>query len=244
MTDIDEAGKRPKESTAKVIENLVTMIDGMSPFLDCSGTAYCNVKPDEGGDDVIFTLRDRRVRACLIYRYHRLHDAHPGRERVNEAIEYVEGRLLATKPPNSWLKDCPIFRCLARALLDEESGAGSASDILTLLRETAKAHTLLKGKEKLPKTATAMGKWLARNQFRLRGFGIDLSRPPRGSKKRLWDWQIVVPGDGRDTSPWHLSQVVQDGSPPENKGNATPSDAMTNETLNDLLGESLDDNAC
>jgi hypothetical protein len=243
MADIDEAGKRPKELTAKVIENLIKMIDGMSPFLDCSGTAYCNVKPDEGGDDVIFTLRDRRVRACLIYRYHRLHEAHPGRERVNEAIEYVEGRLLATTPPKSSLKDCPIFRCLARAILDEESGAGSASDILTLLRETAKTHKLLQGKEKLPKTATAMGKWLARNQLRLRSFGIDLSRPPRGSKKRLWDWQVVLAGDGRDTLPRNLSQAQQDGLPQANKANTAPTDAMTNETLNDLLGESLDDNA-
>jgi hypothetical protein len=243
MTDIDEAGKRPKETTAKVIDTLVTMIDGISPFLDCSGTAYCKVKPDEGGGEVIFTLRDRRVRAYLIYRYRSSHEVHPGRERVNEAIEYVEGRLLSMKAPNPLPQDCPILRCFARVLQDEESGAGSASDILTLLRKVAKDNKLLKGLEKLPHNATAMGKWLARSQLQLRGLGIDLSRPPRGSKKRLWDWQVVLASDGRDTLLSHVSQAPTSASPQENKDNVTTLDAMTDETLRQSLGDSLDDNA-
>jgi hypothetical protein len=243
MADNAASEKKARIQSAEVIDTLVTMIDGMSPFLDCSGTAYCNVKPDEGGDDVIFTLRDRRVRACLIYRYHRLHEVHPGRERVNEAIEYVEGRLLSMKTPNPTLQDCPTFRCFARILQDEESGAGSASDILTLLRKVARDNKLLKGLEKLPDNSTAMGKWLARSQLRLRAYGIDLSRPPRGSKKRLWDWQVVLAGDGRDTLPSHVAQAPTAASPQENKDNANPPDAMTDEILRQSLGDSLDDHA-
>lgn len=238
MTDNAETGKPKRRSATEVIDKLVEMINDMSPYLDLSGTAYCNLKADGG---VIFTLRDRRVRAYLIYRYHELHAVHPGRERVNEAIEFVEGRLLATTSPKSPLENCPVLRCLLCALQEEESGAGSAMEILNMLREVRRKHkTLLRGEEEIPDTPTAMGKWLARNQLRLRAYGIDLSRPPRGSKKRLWDWQVILASDGNDTCRPQVSLNHAATSHQENTGEAAPTDAMTDESITNALGDSLD----
>ena len=238
MTDNTETGKPKRRSATEVIDKLVEMIKEMSPYLDMSGTAYCKLRADGG---VTFTLRDRRVRAYLIYRYHELHAVHPGRERVNEAIEFVEGQLLATTSPRSPLENCPVLRCLLCALQEEESGAGSAMEILQMLREVKRKHkNLLSGTEDLPDTPTAMGKWLARNQLRLRAYGIDLSRPPRGSKKRLWDWQVILASDGNDTCGTQVSPDQAAAWYPKNTGEAAPTDTMTDESITNALGDSLD----
>jgi hypothetical protein len=238
MTDNAETGKPKRQSATEVIDKLVEMIKEMSPYLDMSGTAYCKLTADGG---VIFTLRDRRVRSYLIYRYHELHAVHPGRERVNEAIEFVEGQLLATTSPRSPLENCPVLRCLLRALQEEESGAGSAMEILQMLREVKRKHKgLLEGEEDVPDNPTAMGKWLARNQLRLRAYGIDLSRPPRGSKKRLWDWQVIHASDGNDTCSPQVSRKHAGASHQENTDEDASADILTDESITKELGDSLD----
>jgi hypothetical protein len=111
-----------------------------------------------------------------------------------------------------------------------------------LLRRVAKKHRVLRGSELLPDNATAMGKWLARNQLRLRAYGIELSRPARRATKRLWAWQQIVPNDGDDATQENASRATDGGSPHQNTSPDVPDDAMTDDFLLEALGDSCNAN--
>ena len=83
-----------------------------------------------------------------------------------------------------------------------------------MLRTVNKDSQLLKGAEKLPNNSSAMGKWLQKYQFALSAHGIELTRPPRGSHKRLWDWrQIVRDDDTSGTLPTEASHEASSPNP-------------------------------
>ena len=91
----DKDGRIPaQENRAIVIDDLVKLIEGMDPFLDCSGRAFCSMPHSDPAKRGKLPLRDRQVRSVLSFRYWEEHQTYPGRERVNEAIEYFEGKLL------------------------------------------------------------------------------------------------------------------------------------------------------
>jgi hypothetical protein len=104
-----------------------------------------------------------------------------------------------------------------------------------MLRETQDQCRILQGAEKLPKNATAMGKWLTRNQLLLEAHGVEIYRPPRGSKKRLWDWRKIIRDDDTcDTSDGKVSPGASSSNSKETKENQQ-SDTLTNEELVDLF---------
>lgn len=220
-----------QENRAEVIDALVKLIENMNPFLDCSGRAFCQMPHSDETKRGIIPLRDRQVRSLLSFLYREKRNAYPGRDRINEATEYFEGKLLAKRIGPTVTKDCPVLRCFLRAIEDEDGGTGSADDILKMLRRVNSENRLTKGKEKLPKNPTAMGKWLTKNQLLLQANGIEVFRPPRGTKKRLWDWRQIIRDD--DTSDASTSEVSQGASLPnsgqinENERNDTLTDEET-----------------
>lgn len=226
----DQDSRAPaQENRAIVIDDLVKLIEGMDPFLDCSGRAFCSMPHSDPAKRGKLPLRDRQVRSVLSFRYWEEHQTYPGRERVNEAIEYFEGKLLANRTGPIVSTDCPILRCFLLAIEEEDWGTGSADDILKMLRTVNERNRQkLKGKVTLPKSPTAMGKWLVKNQLLLQAHGIEVFRPPRGSKKRLWDWRKIIRDD--DTSDTSHAEVSPDAS--------LPKAAKTNDIrLNDTLTE-------
>lgn len=231
------------KTSADGVEFLVALVREMNPYLDLTGTPRCRVKSDNAVDTLDFRLRDRSVRAVIGYLCKIRHGAPPSRERVAAAIDFVEGQLLSTRSPGAVLTDCPTTRCFRRLLEDEESGQGSAEEILGLLRSLAKTQRLLRGAECLPDNATAMGKWLTRSQLRLRTHGIELTRPGRRATKRLWAWQLVVPDDGCDAMPPQASPLRHDDAASQTTSPESPDDTMTDDFLLQTLGESCDANS-
>lgn len=226
----------PQENRAVVIENLVTLIEEMNPFLDCSGRAYCFMPHADATKRGMLPLRDRQVRSVLSFRHWEEHHAYPDRSRVTDAIEHFEGRLLANRIGPSVSADCPVLRCFLLATHDEEGGSGSAEDVLRMLRLANERNRLqLNRKTKLPLNPTAMGKWLAKNQLNLQSHGIEVFRPPRGSTKRLWTWRkVITDGDTCDTSKLEVSQ--QASLPKLLLGNEKlQHDTLTEEELHTLM---------
>ena len=78
------------------------------------------------------------------------------------------------------MADCPILRCFLRAVDDQGDGAGSAEEILKMLRTVNKDSQLLKGAEKLPNNSSAMGKWLQKYQFALSAHRDRIDSPAPG----------------------------------------------------------------
>lgn len=225
------------ETRAGVIDTLVKLIESLSPFLDCSGRAFCSMPHADEGKRGILPLRDRQVRALLSYLYREQCQDYPGRDRLNEAIDYFEGKLLATRTGPVVAADCPVLRCFLRAVDEEDGGTGSADDILRMLREVSQRTRILKGAEKLPKNPTAMGKWLVKNQLLLQAHGIEVFRPPRGSQKRLWDWRkIIRDDDTSDTSPPGVSPEASPPNPVYGNGERGD-DTLTDETIARMLQE-------
>ncbi len=217
------------------IDRLVLLIEELEPFLDSSGRGYCRMPHAEKEKRGVLSLRSPQVWSLLAYRFHKEHKEHPGRERISQAIQFIEGRLLQHRHGPVSQKECPILRCFLRAVDEHESGSGSAHDILKMLRETQVQCRILQGAEKLPKNATAMGKWLTRNQLLLEAHGLEICRPPRGSKKRLWDWRkIIRDDDACDTSNGNVSPGASLSNSKESKENQRD-DALTDDELEDLL---------
>ena len=222
------------ENRGDVVDRLVQLIDEMAPFLDTFGRAYCQMPHTEKAKQGQYPLNSQPPRSLLFYRYKNNHGGYPGRERVSEAIEYVEGRLLHDRKVAVVQTECPVLRCFMRGTEDEGSGADSAAGILRWLREINRQHKLLNGAEKLPKNATTMGKWLVNNVLLLRAKGIELFRPERRSAKRSWGWQKIVRDDATDTS---VAEVSQGASCPNSKeeNEKQQNDTLTDAQLNELL---------
>lgn len=223
------------DGRSAAVDRLVALIQELKPFLDTSGYVYCELPHRRQENRAKFSIRSRQIRSLLSYRYHRKHGEYPGRERVTEAIEHVEGQLLEHRRGPTIEATCPVLRCFLRAVVDHECGAGSARDILQMLRDTQTIHRILRGAEKLPKNETAMGMWLVTNQQVLRAHGVDIHRPQRGAVKRLWGWRrIVSDNDTCDTLEATVSAWV---SPPNSHdGNHNrPNDTLTDEQLLQLI---------
>ncbi len=219
------------DNRSEVIDVLVKLIETMDPFLDCSGRAFCSMPHSDQTKRGILPLRDRQVRSLLFFRCKDEHTAYPARDRVNEAIEYYEGRLLAKRQGPIVTKDCPVLRCFLHALDEEYGESGSAEDVLKMLREVNLRNRVLKGGEKLPKNPTAMGKWLAKNQLLLQANGVEIVRLRRGARKRLWDWRrIIRDDDTSDTSTPEASQGASRPNSAPNKENR-PDDTLTEDEI-------------
>ncbi|HWG42811.1 MAG TPA: hypothetical protein VN688_08505 [Gemmataceae bacterium] len=224
------------ENRAEIIDGLVKLIEKLTPFLDCSGRAFCSMPHTDETKRGILPLRDRQVHALLAYQFRGEHEIYAGRDRVNEAIDYVEGKLLASRKGPIVAKDCPVLRCFLHAIEENDGGTGSAEDILKMLREVRTKRKLTKGAEKLPNNPTAMGKWLVKNQLILQAHGIEVFRPPRGSKKRLWDWRKIIRDD--DTSDTSTTEVSQGASLPKpGDNNENRNDDTSDEAIDRMLKE-------
>lgn len=223
----------------EITDLLAAMIE--SPFLDRAGVAYCRLASATDGTGLVVPLRDRKVRSNLVYRFRRIHGFHPSVQRVTAALDYVEGRLMDKRQADPVLATCPVWKCFSRVLEDEDSGCASAGEILEKLRGVQRSKKLLKGKESLPATATAMGKWLKKHQLTLRGCELELSRPSRRSTKRLWAWQFVEHDDARDTLSRNVSPNATGAATNENTESETPHDRMSVEELREDLGDLIDD---
>jgi hypothetical protein len=205
------------KNRTNVVAQLVVLIDELAPFLDSFGRAYCRMPHAEKDKQGILPLRDRQVRALLSYRYHKEHGDYPGRERIAEASEYVEGRLLEHRKGPVVQNDDPVLRCLVQAARETESWAGSAQQLLNLLREVKKQSRL---KGKFPRSADALGIWLSKNHQLLLAQGIELYRPSRRARERLWGWRrIIIDGDTSDTS---TGQVSPEASLPNSTAHLDP----------------------
>lgn len=211
---------------AETISALVKLLKAMDPFLGCEGLPFCRAPTSAGGLQGILPIRDRRVHSLLFYLYHQQYGNYARQERIHEAVEYVAGKLLAHRRGPFTTPANPVLRCFFLATQEEGEGAGSAEEILKLLRATIKEHRQELVGVALPKSPGAMGKWLVKHQLLLQHHNIELTRL-RNAKKRLWAWSTIRrDDDANDTSTVEVSFGASLPNSGQNNENG-PNDALT-----------------
>lgn len=239
---IGDSPEPTSEASEADVDRAIAIIDDMHPFLDDEATVFCRLKAVNGGNGIAVPLWDKRVQSSLAYRYRQTCGGFPTTKLLKTAIQFVEGRLLVTRSPEPSLRTCPIAACLAMLIQESGGGAGSAEELLELLRKVAKKHGLWQQSDALPDSPDKLGLWLKANTVALQAFSIDLTRPKRRARKRLWDWRAIVPYDGGDTSENYLSLIPDALKSPQNKESVKPGDTMSPEELFAEIGDSIDDN--
>lgn len=191
------------------LESLLSLFNEMDPFLDSGGWAYLSIKDPDGVSRMVLKMEDQRVRSLLMSLYLERHKHLPAWDQVYKAMVLVHGRLLKNRKGSKSID--PTMRVFLKAASDHEGWAGSAKDVLELLRSAQKAHKVTKNTHQLPISPTAMGIWLTVHQLPLLGHGIELYRPTRRSTKRLWAWRLVTKtSDTCDASMTAVTFVVSD----------------------------------
>src|SRR6266487_6947558 len=145
------------------VSSLVSMLDEFKPFLDASGQGYAFLPHEEPEKRLPGRMNDHRLRCVLFYLFLQNHEQEPTWGQIYKAIALVHGRLLKDRQgPNSDLND-PTLEVFIKAAIEHEGWAGSAKDLLCLLRETQTAHKVVKDTHRLPDSPTATGIWLSTN---------------------------------------------------------------------------------
>jgi hypothetical protein len=191
---------------------LVALIEKLNPFLDSSGNAYVVMPHSDEKKRIVRMLRSHDVCSYLCFHYKMEHNQYLKNACVPIAINFVEGRLFDNRRGQIVDVNCPILMCFLRFIEEVVDYCGSASDILKLLREVNSKNRLLKGKEKLTKSPTVIGKWITKNQLLLLARGVEVFRPPRCAMKRLWGFRRIIRDD--DSSDASLLEVSQGMSLP------------------------------
>ena len=110
---------------------------------------------------------------------------------------------------------------------------GSARELLDMLRQTARNQTALPSLELLPKNEDAVGIWLRKNGLALRERGLEVWRPNKTARKRLWamERQVAI----TDTS--DTSAAIAPGEVPSS--NDLPCNEMGQEDTCDTSNEDM-----
>ena len=183
------------------LQRLLDLIRDMYPFLDCQGGAYCYAKADEGAPEVITRLDGEITRSLLNYRYFVAHDQLPSRSEINQALNLTRGALWHKRPPQVALKPhwAATIRAIVKSVQINGDFLGSASKAGDLLRKVGRTDTEII--TALPRSDDQLGIVLSRIGLLLRSKNIELFRPPRRDKERLWCWRLLTPGyDTSDTT--------------------------------------------
>ena len=229
------------------VPDVMNLIDGLHPFLDAGCQVYCYLPHEEPEKRLVLRLDDHRVRSLLLYLFMEKHGRWPAWDSVYRAMALVQGRMLKTRKGRPLVTDDPTLRLFLHATRHQEGWAGSAKEVLDLLKETQKTTRLLKsGTDQLPENPTAMGIWLRKNQLRLLAYGIELYQPTRRSTQRLWAWRSIIEDcDTSDASGEHLSPLAslwkgrEDSGPQPAAGSNDARDTYGDDDLKNDLKEAL-----
>ncbi len=234
------------EDLPNPMKRLTDLIKKLSPFLDSHGRAYCYIKSEthEASDPelpgIVTELDGEAVFSLLSYWFDDDHLIVPSRAVIRQALDVARGKLWATQPSQS--QDKPMWSATVRAIaLSARTNGefvGSAARIWTHLRDELplKPEDLIS----LPKSADQMGVVLIRIGLLLRQQNIELSRPPRRDRERLWCWRLLVPDHDTSDTPDTSTSGVSASSNGQVCGNPchadTPDTSERERTLSKISG--------
>lgn len=205
----DNTPKNDNKPTSAKTEfcRVVEIISLLSPKINSSDQVYCTLSNGQDGG-LVFNLRHRVVRAFLVFKYVEAHGAQPTMQRIEEAISFVEGKLLNERLEKRQTESQGVFNCLIELLESEGNIFARASTILQQLQSIAQRNPHLLGNDTLPRFGNSMAKWLARNQLELRRFAIEAT-PQRDSTKRSWSLRLLN-SDAKTASKPEYEQEVKE----------------------------------
>lgn len=186
-----------KTAASEGLERLLGIVRGMSPFLDTQGRPYCYATPERGEGRTVIDLDGEVTPALMTYLYHAEHHEVPNPNEVRLALTLVRGELWSKQPP--WQPRDRMWAATVTAIVqsvrDHGDFVGSAKEALDKLQQTSRTNPQVF--RDLPRNADQLGVVLVRIGLALRGQNIELFRPPRRDKARLWCWRELTPS--RDT---------------------------------------------
>ena len=217
---------------------LIALVKELSSFLDSQGRACCFAKAEADRVGAVTDLDGEVTSALLSYRYYEKHKEVPNRSDVRQALNLVLGELWS-KRPASQAKN-PVWAATVRAIVRSVGRKGDFVGSAEVALKTLKDEVLKEPKEPavhadLPKSSDQMGVVLVRIGLLLRGHNIELFRPPRRERERLWCWRELTPdhdtSDTADTRRQEESGSTAGQNQGENHRNDTPDTLAEEENI-------------
>lgn len=203
-------GRLISQATETPLKRLLMLIDELAPFLDSEGRVYCYTRSEDEG--VVTDLDGEVALALLSYRYHATHKEVPARSEIRQALDLVRGKLWDKRPPRQSLN--PMWDATSTAIEEAVRAngdfLGSAAEALKLLQKSTR--TKPKIFRELPRSADQLGVVLVRIGLLLRGRNIELFRPPRRDRERLWCWRELTRDQDTSDTADTTSQSESEGS--------------------------------
>jgi hypothetical protein len=215
------------------LDRLVILVAELSPFLDSQGRAYCYVKSNTSDNQPLIGLDSEVAFSVLSYGYFVKYKQFPARSKINQARSLARGKLWVELPPQGTFnrKWAATIKAISKALLSKGDFLGSAAAARNLLNNISRSEPEICSD--LPRSDDEMGIVLSRIGLLLRSHNIELFRPPRRDKERLWCWRLLTPGhDTSDTLVTYPSQAS--GSSDDGKNHENPQNDAS-DTYSDQL---------
>jgi hypothetical protein len=224
------------EALSPVIRTLIDYLLAQNPYLDANGEAYLDLRSQDNESSLLVRLHDYRVSDLLLFLFHQEQSKVVTTAQIRAAMGLVQGQLLTEWRKSNRPTEDPTLRLFLTVASEHEGWAGSAKELLDLLRETQRRRQVVRCTETLPDCPTALGMWLAKNVLRLQKHGIQIYRPTRRSEKRRWAWcRILKDIDTNDTSSTAPNSVVSSEMP--DLPNASPADDGDDTSDGDRLAQ-------
>ncbi len=212
------------------IQRLIGLIRAFEPFLDSFGHAHCRLPARNPSARTTWKLEDPPVRDVLLVLHRAAFGTLPTSRDIDQALALIRGELwLARSKAPVNLR--PGTRLILAAAATRESWVGSASELLTVLSQLDRDTDTLAPNEELPSIPDALGIELSKCALELRGRGIELFRPRRRDKKRLWAWRALSPD--ADTSAAFMTVRLTEPSSPQRPNGPLLGANDTSDTLSE-----------
>ena len=241
-----KGGRTITEDKTDPLGLLTQLIEALSPFLDSHGRAFCYIKPqgidasDSETIGIVIELDSEPVSSLLSYRFYEQHLDVPPRAVIRQALDVARGKLWATQFKQPATKPTWSATIKAIVLSSKSNGGftGSSSQVRDHLRDVVcEIPDVL---NELPRNANQMGVVLVRIGLLLRQHNVELFRPPRTDRERLWCWRWLIPNDDTsdtpDTPPIGVSADRNAQTRGESSGSDAPDTSKREKTISAISG--------
>ena len=181
-----------------MIENLLSLIRELGPFIDAAGRTFCYLPSAVAAERTLWPLEDQRVAAVIRYRSRTKQGSVPEVKQLASAISVMEGELWVTQGPIFREQHAEFVKCLVDIARTKGDWEGSLGTLRKLLVGPDKHATNNRSKDAEGMSSDALGRLLVRITLPLRRHGIELYRR-RTALQRLWGWRVtILPSDTSD----------------------------------------------
>lgn len=180
------------QTTSNRVSKLREIIDRLKPHLDSSGVACCFLQAVSGRSGARQPLISKAVKDYLLYVFQTEEGESAPRRDIERAVSEAHGRLWHQRA-SAERSFHPVTLLIQKLADGAESWVGTSTEFLSALEEVNGNNA-----DGLPRNAASLGVLLTKLILECNDVGVDLYRPSRRAKQRLWAWRRLPSDDSND----------------------------------------------